>query len=64
MTFRHSYMIGSRITQKVLNIYQPEEVSIYQEKIWFLGYMMSSKGICMEDKKIKTVKQWLKSKSV
>ena len=28
----------------------------YQEEIWFLGYIVSSKGICMKDQRIKAVK--------
>ena len=28
----------------------------HQEEVQFLGYVMSSKGICMEDKKIEAVK--------
>ena len=36
----------------------------HQEEIWFLGYIVSLQGICMEDKRIKTVKQWLEPKSV
>ena len=30
----------------------------YQEKIQFFGYVVSSRGICIENKKIKIVKQW------
>ena len=30
----------------------------HQEKVLFFGYMMSSKGICIEDKRIKAIKQW------
>ena len=29
----------------------------HQEEVWFLGNMISSKNIYMEDKKIKTIKQ-------
>ena len=36
----------------------------HQEEIWFLGYVMSSKYIRIEDKKIKAVKQWLEPWSV
>ena len=36
----------------------------HQEKVWFLGYVVSSRGIRMEDKRIKTVKQWLEPQSV
>ena len=30
----------------------------YQEEVWFLGYVVSSKGIRMKDKRIEAVKQW------
>ena len=30
----------------------------HQKKILFFGYVVSLKGICMEDKKIEAVKQW------
>ena len=30
----------------------------HQEEVWFLGYIVSSKGIRMEDEKIETIKQW------
>ena len=36
----------------------------YQDKVWFLGYMLSSEGIRMEDKWIKAVKLWPKPQSV
>ena len=36
----------------------------YQEKIQFLGYIMSLQDICIEDEKIKVVKQWSEPKSV
>ena len=36
----------------------------HQEKVWFLGYMMSSKDIRMKDKKIKAIKQWPELRSV
>ena len=31
----------------------------YQEEVWFLDYVLSSKDICMEDERILAVKQWL-----
>ena len=40
-----------------------KKYQFHQEKIWFLGYVVSSKGIHMEDKKIKAVKQWLEPQS-
>ena len=36
----------------------------HQEEVWFLGYVVSSKGICIEDKRIKAVKQWPEPHSV
>ena len=36
----------------------------HQDKIWFLGYVVSSKGIRMEDERIEAVKQWPKPQSV
>ena len=33
-----------------------KKCQFYQEEVWFLGYLVSSKGIRMEDKKIKAVK--------
>ena len=36
----------------------------HQEEVHFLGYVVSSKGICMEDKKIEAVKQWSEPQSV
>ena len=32
----------------------------YLKKVWFFDYVVSSKGICMEDEKIKAIKQWPK----
>ena len=36
----------------------------HQDKVWFLGYVVSSKGIRMEDKRIEAVKQWPEPQSV
>ena len=36
----------------------------HQEEIWFLGYVMSLKGIRMEDERIEVVKQWPEPQSV
>ena len=36
----------------------------HQKDIWFFSYVVSSKGIHMEDKKIKAVKRWLEFQSV
>ena len=36
----------------------------HQDKVWFFGYVVSSKGIRMEDKRIEAVKQWPEPQSV
>ena len=36
----------------------------HQEEIRFLGYIVSSRGICMEDERIRAVEQWPEPKSV
>ena len=36
----------------------------HQKEVWFLGYMVSLKDICIEDIRIKTVKQWPEPQSV
>ena len=36
----------------------------HQEKVWFLGYIVFSKGIRMEDKRIEVVRQWPEPQSV
>ena len=36
----------------------------HQEEVWFPGYVVSSKSICIEDEKIKAVKYWPKPQSV
>ena len=41
-----------------------KKCQFYQEEVWFLGYVVSSKDIRMEDKKIKIVKQWPEPQSV
>ena len=33
-----------------------KKCQFHQKEVWFLGYVMSLKGIHMEDKKIETVK--------
>ena len=33
-----------------------KKCQFYQKEVWFLGYVMSSKGNCMEDKRIEIVK--------
>ena len=30
----------------------------HQKEVWFLGYVVSSKGIYIKDKRIEAVKQW------
>ena len=41
-----------------------KKCQFYQEEVWFLDYVMSLKGIRIEDKRIETVKQWPESQSV
>ena len=36
----------------------------HQEEVWFLGYVVSLKGIRMEDERIEAVKQWPEPQSV
>ena len=36
----------------------------HQDEVWFLGYVVSLKGIRMEDKRIEAVKQWPEPQSV
>ena len=36
----------------------------HQEEVRFLGYIVSLRGICMEDEKIRAVEQWPEPKSV
>ena len=36
----------------------------HQDEVWFLGYVVSSKGIRMEDEQIEAVKQWPEPQSV
>ena len=36
----------------------------HQDEVWFFGFVVSSKGIRMEDKRIEVVKQWPKPQSV
>ena len=43
--------------RKLLLYANLKKCQFYQEKFWFLGYVVSSKGIHMEDKKIEAVKQ-------
>ena len=41
-----------------------KKCQFHQEEVRFLGYMVSSKGIRMEDEKIEAVKQWPEPQSV
>ena len=41
-----------------------KKYQFHQEEVWFLGYVVSSKGIRMEDKRIEAVKQWPEPQSV
>ena len=58
-------MMGSRTTQKVFAVYQPEEVLISSgRELRFFGYVVSSKDIYMEDERIEAVKLWPEPQSV
>ena len=41
-----------------------KKCQFHQDEVWFLGYVVSSKGIRMEDKQIEAVKQWPEPQSV
>ena len=41
-----------------------KKCQFHQEEVWFLSYVVSSKGIRMEDKRIEVVKQWLEPQLV
>ena len=41
-----------------------KKCQFHQDEVWFLGYVVSSKGICMEDKQIEVVKQWPEPQSI
>ena len=41
-----------------------KKCQFHKDEIWFLGYVISSHGIQIEDKKIKAVKNWPEPKSV
>lgn len=36
----------------------PKKYRFHQEEVRFLGYVVSSRGICMKDERIKAVKNW------
>ena len=41
-----------------------KKCQFHQEEVWFLGYVVSSKGIRMKEERIKAVKQWPEPQSV
>ena len=41
-----------------------KKCQFYKDEVRFLGYVVSSQGIQMEDEKIKAVKNWPEPKSV
>ena len=41
-----------------------KKCQFYQNEVWFLSYVMSSKGICMKDKRIETINQWPEPQSI
>ena len=50
--------------QKYLLFANLKKYCFYQDEICFLGYVVSSKNISIEAKKIDVVKKWLEPKSV
>ena len=50
--------------QKYLLFANLKKCRFYQDEIYFLEYIMSSKGISMKAKKIEVVKEWPEPKSV
>ena len=41
-----------------------KKCQFYQEEVQFLGYIVTLRGICMEDERIKVVEQWPELKLV
>ena len=41
-----------------------KKYQFHQEEVRFLGYLVSSKGICIEDERIEAIKQWPEPQSV
>ena len=41
-----------------------KKCQFHQEEVWFLGHVVFSKGICIENKKIEAVKQWPEPQSI
>ena len=50
--------------QKYLLFTNLKKYCFYQDKVHFLGYVVSSKDVSMEAKKIEVVKKWPEPKSV
>ena len=50
--------------RKLLLYANLKKCQFHQDKVWFLSYVVSSKSICMEDKRIEAVKQWPEPQSV
>ena len=56
--------MGFRTAKKFLLYANLKKCQFYQDEVWFFGYVMSSKGIHMEDKRIEAIKQWPEPQSV
>ena len=41
-----------------------KKCQFHQEEIWFLGYVLFSENIHIEDKKIEAIKEWLEPQSI
>ena len=50
--------------KKFLRFTNLKKCQFHQEEVQFLGYVVFSKAICIEDEKIEAVKQWLEPQSV
>ena len=48
-------MVSFRQLKKLLLYTNLKKYWFYLEEVWFFGYMVSSKGICIKDKKIETI---------
>ena len=62
----HVTTVGWMVEQlrKFLLFANLKKYRFHQEEVWFLGYVIFSKGICMKNKRIEAVKQWPESQLV
>ena len=57
------YLVFDQLRKFLLNA-NLKKCQFHQEKVQFLGYIVSLQGICIKDERIKAVEQWPKCKSV